>query len=103
MAKGTSPCGVCVPIREMGIWHQYWGSTLGEELAVGLTPIDETKAEGLLTEWSRRGQQAAEPVQNRGDAILNLRKKIIVHVSERFAYTPQKGPVGIRIVLPPSH
>jgi hypothetical protein len=103
MATGTSPCGVCVPIREMGIWHQYWGSTLGEELTVGLTPIDETKAEGLLTEWARRGQQAAEPVHNRGEAILNLRKKIIVHISERFAYAPQKGPVGVRIVLPPSH
>jgi hypothetical protein len=97
---GTSPCGVCVPIRGLGIWHQYWGSTLGEELAVELTPIDETMAESLL---SRRGRQNAEPAQNRQEAILNLRKKIIVRVWERFAYAPQKGPVGIKIVLPPSH
>jgi hypothetical protein len=103
MGTGTSPCGVCVPIREMGIWHQYWGDTLGEELAVGLTPINEAKAESLLSEWSRRGQQNSQLDQNRPEAILNLRKKIVVQVWERFSYVPQEGPVGIKIILPPSH
>jgi len=103
MGTGSSPCCVCVPIREMGVWHQYYGSTLGEELAVGLTPVDETTAESLLAQRSRRGQQSAGPTQNGQDAILNLRKKVIVSVWERFGYVPQKGPRGIKIVLPPSH
>jgi len=100
MGPGYEPCGICVPIGNLGMWQQYWSDAQGNDLTIDLEEIDEHRAEEMLKANPRLAlSSSGEPLPH-DDAILRLRKKIIVGVWERFRYTPAKVSMAIRITVP---
>lgn len=69
-------------------------------MTVELESINEGKAELLLQQQPRLGQDRAGQPYGHADAVARLQKKVLVRIWERFTYTPRKSPRGIKIVLP---
>jgi hypothetical protein len=93
------PSAICAPIRELGIWRQYWASTSGEELAIEISAVSAATAEALLTQHPRLKQDSTGQPYSETQAVTRIRKKVIVKIWERFSYAPTKAKLAIKIVL----
>ena len=91
------PAAICVPIRRLGVWRQYWSGAVGQELKINIDSIDEAAAETLLEANARFGIDESGQPYDHMEAVRRLRKTVHVQIWERFLYVVTTGHLAIRI------
>jgi hypothetical protein len=96
---GKKPSLVCADIRRLGMLHQYWIDTPGQEIGISVTKIGKLEAIGLLRENPKLKMNQAAQEESDEAAILRLRKSVHIKIRVRYSYSLNDDRRAIRIRL----